>query len=69
MGFVDFFEFGFGLFVTGVLVGMVFDGELAVGLFDFIIGGVLRDAQYFIIITFRTHVVYYISLALEMQEC
>ena len=44
MSFVDFFEFGFGFFVAGVLVGMVFDGELAVGLFDFIIGGVLRDA-------------------------
>ena len=52
MGFGDFFELLFGVFVAWVFVGVVFEGELTVGLLDFVIGGVLGDAEYFIIITF-----------------
>ena len=50
VGFTDFLEFLLGLLVVGILVRMIFDGELAVGFFDFISGGTLADAQHLVVI-------------------
>ena len=52
MGFGDFLELLFGFLVAGVFVGVILEGELAVGLLNLIIRGVLGDAEDFVIITF-----------------
>src|SRR5690625_2487408 len=44
VGFGNFFEALFGGCVVGVSVGVIFSGELTVGLLDFSIAGVLIDA-------------------------
>ena len=36
VGFTQLFEFFFGGFIAGILVGVIFDGELPVSLFDFL---------------------------------
>ena len=55
IGFVDFLELRLGLFIAGVQVGMVFFGQLTVGLFDFIIRGILGNSHDLIIISFISH--------------
>ena len=50
VGFLDGFEFLFRFLIVGVAVGMVFHRQLAVGLFDFVIGGITGDAEGLIII-------------------
>ncbi len=55
VGFGRFLELLLGLFVARVLVGMVLDGRLAVG-FLYLVGvGVLRDAKYFVVVSFFCH--------------
>ena len=49
---VDFLEFFLSGFITGILIGVVFHGQLAVGLFDLGVGRVLLHAQYLVIISF-----------------
>ena len=44
-----------GCLVAGVAVGVVFDGQLAVGLLDVVFRGVLGDAQYLVVISFLCH--------------
>ena len=50
VGLGDFFEFFLRGFVAGIAVGVMLEGELAVGAFDFFQGGVLQHPQQFIII-------------------
>ena len=50
VGLTDFLEFFLGRFVTRIFVRMKFDGQLAVGLFDFLIVGVAADAEHLVII-------------------
>ena len=52
IGLVDLLELFLGRFVAGVLVGVIFHGQLAVGLFDLGVGRVLLHAQYLVIISF-----------------
>ncbi len=52
VGFAEFLEFFLGGLVAGVFVGVVFDGEFAVGLFDVVVGGVAGDAEDFVVIPF-----------------
>jgi hypothetical protein len=44
-----------GLLVVGVSVGVEFEGELAIGRFELIFGGVPVDPQDFVIIPFARH--------------
>ena len=45
VGFVDFFELGFGRGFVGGDVGVVFAGEFAEGLFDFVLGRLPGNAE------------------------
>ena len=49
---VDLLELFLGGLVAGVLIGVVFHGQLAVGLFDLGVGRVFLDAQHLVIISF-----------------
>lgn len=49
---VDFLEFFLSGFITGILVGVVFHGQLAVGLFNLGVGRVFLNAQHLVIISF-----------------
>ena len=50
VGLLDGFEFLFRFLIIGIAVGMVFHRQLAVGLFDFVIGGIAGDTEGLIII-------------------
>src|SRR5439155_7782684 len=50
VGFVNFLEPEFSLFVTGVDIGVIFARKLTKGLFDFVRTGSTRDIEYFVII-------------------
>ena len=50
VGLLDGFEFLFRFLIVGVAVGMVFHRQLAVGLFDFFIGGIAGDAEGLIVV-------------------
>jgi hypothetical protein len=52
VGFGRFLEILFCALVPRILVGMVFDGELPVGFFYFVLGRAAGDAQDFVIISF-----------------
>ena len=52
VGFFDFLELFFRFFAVRIAVRMVLHGQLAVGLFQFIVRGVLCHAQGFVVITF-----------------
>ena len=49
---VDFLEFFLSGFITGILIGVVFHGQLAVGLFNLGVGRVFLNAQHLVIISF-----------------
>ena len=46
----DFLEMLLCRFVAGILVRMVFDGEAAIGFFDFRIGRLVRDLEDLVIV-------------------
>ena len=50
VGLGDLLELFLGLLIAGVFVGMVFEGQLAVGFFDFIGRGVLGNPEDAVII-------------------
>ena len=50
VGFLGFLEVGFGLGVVGVAIRMVFHGQLAVGLFQLIVGRIAVDAERFVVV-------------------
>src|SRR5712671_3316838 len=50
ISFLDFLELLFRLFAVGVQVGMVFPGEFAMSLLDFLILGIAGHAQRFVIV-------------------
>ena len=52
MGLVDLLEFFLGGLVAGVVVRVVFQGQLTVGFFDLLIRGCLGYPQHFVIIAF-----------------
>src|SRR5207245_1153221 len=52
ISFGGFFEFFFGVAVTGIAIGMELHGELAVAALDLLLAGAARDAQHFVIIAF-----------------
>ena len=54
--FVEFFELFSRFGVVPVEVGVVFFGKFAVGFLDILIGCALGNAQYFVIISFVSHV-------------
>ena len=53
VGLVQLLEAGLGVFIVGMQIRVTFLGQLPVGLFDVFLGGVLRDAQHLVIISFR----------------
>src|SRR5690606_25726694 len=52
IGFLDFLELFLGVFAVRIAVRMVLHGQLPVGLLQFIVRGVLRHAQDFVVIAF-----------------
>ena len=50
VSFTELFEFLLGLRVVGVLVRVIFDRELAISTLHFLLGGVPRDGQHFVIV-------------------
>src|ERR1043165_5606121 len=46
----EFLELFLGGLVTGIFVGMEFDREFAVGLFDFLVTGIAANPQHLVII-------------------
>ena len=52
IGLGGLLEFLLGLFVAGIAVGMVFQSEFAVGLFQVFRSGVFVNAQDFVVISF-----------------
>src|ERR1017187_3463403 len=52
VGLSQFFELLLGRFVTWILIGMIFQRELAVRLLDFLRLGAALDAQHLIAVTF-----------------
>src|SRR5439155_4550048 len=52
VGFAQFLEFFLGGFVAGIFVGMILEGHLAIGLFDFLLTGVAVHPEDFVIIAF-----------------
>src|SRR5205085_12032301 len=52
VGFAQFLELLLGGFVAGIFVGMVFDGQLAVGFFDLLLAGVAVHSEDLVIIAF-----------------
>ena len=52
VGFAQFLELFFGSLIAGVLVGVKFDGQFAVGLFDFLVACVPFHPQDFVIVAF-----------------
>lgn len=52
VGFADFLEFFLGGFVAGIFIGMVFNGEFAVRLFDVVDAGAAFDTEHFVVIAF-----------------
>lgn len=50
-----FLELFLGGFVAGIFVGVVFDGQLSVGLFYGVRIGVLIDAEHFVVVAFVVH--------------
>src|ERR1700682_6484942 len=58
VGFAELFEFFFGVRVVGVFVGVIFDGEFAVGALHFLLRRGARDGQHFVVIAlFRCHLI------------
>ena len=55
VGFVDFFEFFFGLFVTWVDIGVIFTRELAECFLDVRIAGVFINPEHLIVIALFSH--------------
>jgi len=55
VGLGGLLEFLFGLFIAGVAVGVVFDGHLLVGAFDFVGRGRLFHAEYLVIVFLFSH--------------
>ena len=53
VGLVQLLEAGLGVFIVGMQIRVTFLGQLPVGLFDVFLGGVLRDAQHLLIVSFR----------------
>ena len=49
----EFLEFLLGGFVARIFVGMMFDREFAIGLFDLLIARAARHAKDFVIVSFR----------------
>ena len=52
VGLAEFLEFFLGGLVARIFVRMKFDGQLAVGLLDFLVAGAAADAEDFVIIAF-----------------
>jgi hypothetical protein len=50
IGILHFLEAALGLLVAGIAVGMIFAGQLAVGLLDLVVCGVALDAQDVVVI-------------------
>ena len=50
VGLADLLEFFLGGLVVGIFVGMILDGQFAVGLFDLIRRGAFLDAEQFVVI-------------------
>ncbi len=50
IGFGDFLELVFSRWVAGMVVGVIFQSQFAVGFFDLRIRGVLRDSQDFVVV-------------------
>ena len=55
VGFSNFLEFFFGFFISLMFVGMMLDGEFAVGLFNLLGGDGARNAEDFVVIFFGGH--------------
>jgi hypothetical protein len=55
IGFADFLEFLLGLFIALMFVGMMLDGEFAVGFFNFLGGDSAANAEHFVVIFFGGH--------------
>ena len=55
VGFLDLLELGLRFLggITLVAVRVVFHGQLAVGLLDFVVAGIARNAEHFVIVAFR----------------
>jgi hypothetical protein len=53
VGFADFFEFFLGLFIALIAIGMVFEGELAIGFFDVVGASPALYLEYFVVICHR----------------
>ena len=52
VGFAKFLKFFFGRFIPRIFIGVEFDCELTVGLFNFVRIGFARHAEDFVIIAF-----------------
>src|SRR5207248_5356633 len=50
--FAQFLEFFLGGFVAGIFVGMILEGQLAIGLFDFLLAGAAVHPENIVIIAF-----------------
>ena len=55
VSFAKLLEFLFRVRVVGILIGVKFDRELAIGALDFIRGGIALDAQDVVVVAFRGH--------------
>src|ERR1019366_7928216 len=52
IGFAEFLEAFLGGMVALVFVGMIFDGQFAVGLFELLVGSVAGQAEHLVVIAF-----------------
>ncbi len=55
IGFADFLKLFLGFFIALMFVGMMLDGEFAVGLFNFLGGDSAANAEHFVVIFFGGH--------------
>ncbi|MCG3146785.1 MAG: hypothetical protein PCFJNLEI_00219 [Verrucomicrobiae bacterium] len=55
VGFAEFLEFFLSSVIAGIFVGMIFDGELAVGFLDVLRCRAALDAEHFVVIAFGAH--------------
>jgi hypothetical protein len=55
IGLADFLKFFLGFLIALMFVGMMLDGEFAVGLFNFLGGDGAANAEHFVIIFFGGH--------------
>jgi hypothetical protein len=50
MGLIDFTEFSAGGFIFRIYIRMIFPGQLAVCLFNFILAGISIQSEYFVVV-------------------